>query len=248
MVVLNSHIPHSRRCGAADSKTGVHFMAIATGEIYASPSGQSTRRRLEVVAAELFYRQGYTKTSVREILSALGMTPGAMYNHFRSKEELLYSIASRNHAELEEQLSAALGRGGGDPPAQLWEAAQAVTVFCTMYRMEAIVSRSEVQHLPAAQANEMLESERRVRRGFERVLEKGREKEIFRIFLPDGRPADIPVTAKAILDLCINAGLWFRPEGRLSAEDIATQYGVLALQAAGVTPAEVQSVVARVPR
>jgi AcrR family transcriptional regulator len=223
-------------------------MAMSTEEASAAPSGGSTRRQIETVAAELFYRRGYGATSVREILAALGMTPGALYNHFRSKEELLYSIASRTCAELERQLAAAMRRGDGEPARELWEAARTMTEFHTTYRTEAVVTRSESPHLPVQQLTEVRDSERRIRREFERMLNQGQAKGEFRILLPSGLPADIPVTAKAMLDLCIHAGLWFRPEGRLSAEEIAEQYGVLVLQAAGVTHAGIQSVSASVPR
>ncbi|MGW6456187.1 TetR/AcrR family transcriptional regulator [Streptomyces sp. NPDC055078] len=195
----------------------------------------------------MFYRQGYPKTSVREILSALGMTPGAMYNHFRSKEELLYSIASRNHDEIEKRLADALDRACDGPAGQLWELARSLTVYGTMFRTEALVARSEWQHLPEEMGAEMRASERRMRRMFERVLRTGTEQGVFHLALPDGRPADIPVSAKAVIDMCMNAGLWFRPYGRVSAEDIATQYGVLALQAAGVPYDAVQSVAAAAP-
>lgn len=223
-------------------------MAMSTGEAVAQPPGRSTRRQIEAVAAELFYRRGYGNTSVREILAALGMTPAAMYNHFRSKEELLHSIASRTCADLERQLAEAFERGGGDPVRELWEAARTLTLFHTTYRLEAVVSRSETHHLPPPQSTEIRDSERRIRREFERMLEQGRELGAFRIALPGDRPGDIPVTAKAILDLCIHAGLWFRPEGRLSAEDIAEQYGVLVLQAVGVTHREIQSLSASAPK
>jgi AcrR family transcriptional regulator len=223
-------------------------MAMSTQESFAAPSGGSTRRQIETVAAELFYRRGYGATSVREILAALGMTPGALYNHFRSKEELLYSIASRTCAELEKQLAEAVRRGGGEPARELWEAAKTMTEFHTTYRTEAVVTRSESQHLPLPQVTEVRSSERRIRREFERMLEQGRAKGEFRMSLPSGLPADIPVTAKAVLDLCIHVGLWFRPEGRLGAEEIAEQYGMLVLQAAGVTHAGIQSVSASVPK
>ncbi|WP_210570518.1 TetR/AcrR family transcriptional regulator [Streptomyces sp. GESEQ-4] len=223
-------------------------MAMSTEGAFAPPPRGSTRRQIESVAAELFYRRGYGNTSVREILAALGMTPAAMYNHFRSKEELLHSIASRTCAELERQLADAFERGGGDPVRELWEAARTLTVFHTTYRLEAVVSRSETHHLPPSLSTEIRDSERRIRREFERMLEQGRTRGAFRAALPGGREADIPVTAKALLDMCIHAGLWFRPEGRLSAEEIAEQYGVLVLRAAGVGHDEIQSLSASVPK
>lgn len=223
-------------------------MAMSTEEAFAPPPRGSTREQIEAVAAELFYRRGYGATSVREILAALGMTPAALYNHFRSKEELLHSIASRTCADLERELAQAFERGGGDPVHELWEASRTLTVFHTTYRLEAVVSRSETHHLPPSRSAGIRDSERRIRREFERMLEHGQARGAFRIALPGGRPGDVPVTAKAILDLCIHAGLWFRPEGRLSAEEIADQYSVLALQAAGVTHDEIQSLSASAPK
>lgn len=43
-------------------------------------------------AAGLFRRQGYERTSVRDIAEALGMTSGSLFYHFASKEELLVAV------------------------------------------------------------------------------------------------------------------------------------------------------------
>jgi AcrR family transcriptional regulator len=58
------------------------------------------RSRLLAAANELFGRQGYKATTVAEIESAAGLTPGAggMYRHFPSKRALL-------EAGLEQQLT-----------------------------------------------------------------------------------------------------------------------------------------------
>ncbi|GIE89081.1 TetR/AcrR family transcriptional regulator [Actinoplanes regularis] len=51
-----------------------------------------TRERAVTVALELFARQGYTATSLREIAERLGVTKAALYFHFRTKEEILTAI------------------------------------------------------------------------------------------------------------------------------------------------------------
>ena len=69
-----------------------------TAEIPPQPSprlpigGTSLQSRIAEAAIELFYSQGATATSVRDITSACGLTPGALYNHFSSKEQLLYVL------------------------------------------------------------------------------------------------------------------------------------------------------------
>jgi AcrR family transcriptional regulator len=57
------------------------------------PRRSDTRRRIQEVALELFARQGYEKTSLREIAEHLGVTKAALYYHFKTKEDILSSVA-----------------------------------------------------------------------------------------------------------------------------------------------------------
>lgn len=52
-----------------------------------------TRRRIQDVALQLFAEQGYEKTSLREIAEHLDVTKAALYYHFKTKEDILISIA-----------------------------------------------------------------------------------------------------------------------------------------------------------
>ncbi|MCK8487054.1 TetR/AcrR family transcriptional regulator [Paenibacillus sp. MBLB2552] len=54
-------------------------------------TGQTKRRILEV-AIELFSRNGYSGVSVREITKHVGIKESALYNHFKTKDEILQSI------------------------------------------------------------------------------------------------------------------------------------------------------------
>jgi AcrR family transcriptional regulator len=57
----------------------------------------TTRDRLLDVALSLFASQGYATTSVAEIQQACGLSPtsGALYRHFRSKDDLLHAAMRR---------------------------------------------------------------------------------------------------------------------------------------------------------
>lgn len=193
--------------------------------------------KIVAAAVELFYRQGYPQTSVREITAACGITPGALYNHFQSKEELLWEVVRDTHEMSERVAREALERAGDDPIAQLRELVRAMTVMHSTNRLSAIVSRNEARRLPQAQARQALDSQRWMRRTFEQTLQAGVDAGAFRIALPDGEPASIPVVAKAILDLCVHCGLWFRPDGPLDTDQLAATYIVLVLQMVGVDPA-----------
>lgn len=53
---------------------------------------KSTKDKIFDVAIDLFADKGFKGTSVREIANALGLTEGAVYRHFSSKDEILESI------------------------------------------------------------------------------------------------------------------------------------------------------------
>ncbi|MBU2667069.1 TetR/AcrR family transcriptional regulator [Actinoplanes bogorensis] len=57
-----------------------------------------TRERVLSVALELFARQGYQATSLREISERLGVTKAAVYFHFRTKPEILTALL-RDYAD-----------------------------------------------------------------------------------------------------------------------------------------------------
>ncbi|MFC4036741.1 TetR/AcrR family transcriptional regulator [Streptomyces polygonati] len=57
------------------------------------PRRSDTRRRIQDVALELFSEHGYEKTSLREIAERLDVTKAALYYHFKTKEDILVSLA-----------------------------------------------------------------------------------------------------------------------------------------------------------
>ncbi len=56
---------------------------------------RATRRKILVAATRLFARQGFHKTTVLDISSGIGMTPGAVFHHFPTKEALLHAVVDR---------------------------------------------------------------------------------------------------------------------------------------------------------
>ena len=57
--------------------------------------GAQTRERILAVAQELFTRQGYDKTSLRDIAERLDITKAALYYYFPRKEDILVELHLR---------------------------------------------------------------------------------------------------------------------------------------------------------
>lgn len=59
--------------------------------------GEATRLAIEDAAIDLFLKQGYAATSMRQIADKVGLALGGIYNHFSSKEEIFEGIIVDKH-------------------------------------------------------------------------------------------------------------------------------------------------------
>src|SRR5215469_5239874 len=70
--------------------------------------GRATRGQLVEVATRLFAEHGYEGTSIDAVLSAAGVSRGALYHHFAGKEALfeavVFAVSERVTAELAETI------------------------------------------------------------------------------------------------------------------------------------------------
>jgi AcrR family transcriptional regulator len=77
-----------------------HEGAVHEGAHHDARRGD-TRARIQQVALELFAEQGYDKTSLREIAERLDVTKAALYYHFRSKEDIVRSLAEDYFGQID---------------------------------------------------------------------------------------------------------------------------------------------------
>ena len=66
--------------------------------------GQTTRTDIINAARRLFSEHGYHRTGIADIQDATGLTKGAFYHHFRSKEDLGLAILETAKADYAEHL------------------------------------------------------------------------------------------------------------------------------------------------
>lgn len=78
------------------------------------------RGRLLLGAAYLFHKQGYAKTTVRELAQFIGIQSGSLFHHFKTKDDILAHVMEQtiiyNHACLESAIQCS-----NDPEQQLKE-------------------------------------------------------------------------------------------------------------------------------
>ncbi len=70
-------------------------MALSSASTKAEISGGGTRERILSAAERLFAEDGYAGVSMPAIAKASGITAGAIYKHFDSKEDLFFEVVQR---------------------------------------------------------------------------------------------------------------------------------------------------------
>ncbi|MFD7522010.1 TetR/AcrR family transcriptional regulator [Paenibacillus chitinolyticus] len=67
---------------------------------------EETINQILTVALNLFIQKGYEQTSIQDIINELGgLTKGAIYHHFKSKEEILQAVTDHLFQGVDDMLS-----------------------------------------------------------------------------------------------------------------------------------------------
>ena len=187
-------------------------------------------------ASELFVTNGYEGTSTDMIAAAAGVKPSALYRLFESKDAILVAALENIFEGFLADTRQAVA-GVTDPCARLARIAWAHTWLQLSFD---VFSREGIGMLfSTGQLLTWVSPERGTRlRDLARehvertraILEDGIESELFCV--PDARTA-----TQALLTVAEYSPMWFRPDGALSAEDVADHNAIYALRLVGVLSA-----------
>lgn len=189
------------------------------------PAVETGQRLLESATAA-FAAKGFHGTTTRDIATAAGVTPGAVYVHHRSKEELLYSISRVGHERTLELVRAAAA-SSTDPVEQIRTMVREFVEWQSVNRTKSAVVNFELAALTDEHREDVLAIRRAVDAAFRAVVDRGREQGLFTV-------TDTPLTVFAILSLCIDVARWYRADGRLTAAAVGEHHSTMALRMLGV--------------
>ncbi|MCW2913294.1 MAG: TetR/AcrR family transcriptional regulator [Actinomycetia bacterium] len=173
--------------------------------------------RLLLVATRLFAENGFESTSVQEVVAAAGVTKGAMYHYFASKDDLLYEIYHRLLAMQMKRLERLAG-GPGTIEERLRAAATDVIETSFRHLDEFVVFFRSMHMLPKEKQSTVRAERRRYHDRFRSLVEEGQQAGIFRADIP----ADIAV--HYFFSALHQIGTWYHPGGRLGAHAVSEYY------------------------
>ncbi|URM91920.1 TetR/AcrR family transcriptional regulator [Streptomyces sp. MRC013] len=179
-------------------------------------------RRLLVAAVEAFAERGYHATTTRDIAGRAGMSPAALYIHYRTKEELLHRISRIGHDKALEILEHAAD-GPGTAAERLAGAVRSFVRWHAERHTTARVVQYELDALDPEHRAEIVALRRRIDAVVRRVVGEGVASGEFDV-------PDLPGTTLAVLSLCIDVARWFNAGGDRTPDEVGALYADLVLR------------------
>ncbi|MFG2655026.1 TetR/AcrR family transcriptional regulator [Streptomyces sp. NPDC048425] len=182
-------------------------------------------RRLLIAAVEAFAERGYHATTTRDIASRAGMSPAALYIHYRTKEDLLLRISRIGHEKALEILKDAAAEEG-TAAERLSEAVRSFVRWHAARHLTARVVQYELDSLGEERRPEIVALRRESDATVREILNDGVKAGEFDV-------PDLPGTTLAVLSLCIDVSRWFNSEGRRTPDEVGALYADLVLRMVG---------------
>lgn len=158
-------------------------------------------------AARLFEEKGYANTSIKEITSDLGLSQGIFYYYWSNKKELINEIHARLMTSLNERLDHILATTSS-PEQRLEEAIRShIDVVINNKSLVAVLMKE------FSYPEEILEDRQSYTDRLQNLFDEG-------ISVGVVEDADSRILTFAVLGLCRSLVQWYRPEYRLSQDEI----------------------------
>ncbi|GJF22919.1 MULTISPECIES: TetR/AcrR family transcriptional regulator [Streptomyces] len=179
-------------------------------------------RRLLVAAVEAFAERGYHATTTRDIAGRAGMSPAALYIHYKTKEELLHRISRIGHERALGILRTA-AEGEGSAAERLADAVSSFVRWHAGRRTTARVVQYELDALGPDARAEIVALRRQCDAEVRGIIEEG-------VASGDFEVADVQGTTLAVLSLCIDVARWFNVNGPRTPDEVGALYADLVLR------------------
>jgi len=168
-------------------------------------------------AVQLFLEQGYHRATLNEVADRLNITKPALYNYFRSKEDILFECWVMGQERVEDRIAEIeSAHENGLATLRMLVHAYAATMASDF---GASLVRFNVADLSEPNQKITLAGKRRIDRAFRNAIKQG-------IADHSIKPCDVKLTAFAILGALNWIGHWYKPGGELSPDQIADDFAI----------------------
>ncbi|KAA9156582.1 TetR/AcrR family transcriptional regulator [Amycolatopsis acidicola] len=180
-------------------------------------------------ALEAFGDKGFYGASMRDVARGAKTSLSNLYNYFPSKSDLLAAVLRMANDELLNRIQQAVRGAGRRQADRLSAAVRAHVGFVVDHQVASLVALSEIRYLTGAARKRVVAARDSTQGIYEELVAAGATAGEFRTPYPDDAARNIVSMVSAI-------STWYRPGGRLSAEELGNQHARFALALLEATP------------
>ena len=185
-------------------------------------NGETIRR----VAIDVFARQGYHGSSLRQIAKESGLTLGTLYHYYPSKQDLLAELMGDALQPLIVSGHKVRAELAGDPRGQLAEAVRRFVRITLDDPQLAIIADVELRSLSGDNAAAALAMRDEYEGIIRSIVTEGAMQGVF-------HPGDVKMVTFAVLAISNQPAYWFSDDGDLTRDDVADAQAELAVRLVG---------------
>jgi AcrR family transcriptional regulator len=163
-------------------------------------------------AAAMFREKGFSGTSMRDLAEMVGIEAASLYNHIRSKNEILEAICF-NVANIFNSNMEVVDSNGQKSIAKIEELLRFHIRQMVENYEEVYVSDREWKHLDEPYLSNFQNQRRNYRKKFAAIIEEGIEKN-------EIRKIDAPTAVLIILHAVSGIESWHRSKAKISAQEL----------------------------
>jgi AcrR family transcriptional regulator len=200
---------------------GQHRLEKAMTRV-AGSHGPTTAAAIRKVGLQLIYEHGFRAMSLRQLAAEVGLKPASLYNHIRTKQDLLFELIHDHMLALLKSSEDALAAAESTAVQQLRAFIAHHLIYHMEKKLEVFVANFELRSLESQNYRKIVVLRRQYEGKLMGLLEK---------CVADGSLdiLDLQVTTYAILAMLTGACTWYKPEGRLSKADVVELHTDLVL-------------------
>src|ERR1700728_4052258 len=179
-------------------------------------NGAETLRNLRTAAIQLLAEHGYGAMNLRMLAKKVGIQASSLYNYIDSKQQLLFLLCEETTENLLAEFDQTV-KTADDPKDRLRRFVECHLGFHIVNRKQASVLQMEMRSLTAKNFEAISKIQRLYTDKVRAIVDAGVEVGAFQV-------EDSEIATFALLQMLTAVTRWYRPQGRLTLEQLIDIY------------------------
>jgi TetR/AcrR family transcriptional regulator, cholesterol catabolism regulator len=173
------------------------------------------KKKILALARQLFWQNGYSSVSMRDLARAYGCQPANLYNYFKTKESILFEVLLEEMEQIVQPISHLEHEEDGNPVDQLrFIIASHLKVTLSHRRSAKTLFDVALGSLLPANRKVIVSMRDTYDRTIRRVIHRGQEKGLF-------VPHDEKLAGFMISSMVTRSRIWFHPKKGVTVDELA---------------------------